>query len=442
MPPTDNLNFRKAVQAVLDMDEIMDAATDGNYSLNVGFQYPNQADYTDAGKETYNIKDPAKAKQYLAQSGYKGEPVVLLTNKDYHADVQLGAGDGRADEVDRHQRAAQGGGLADLGEHGAEAGHRLEFLLHRLGHPAVARRARHHPAHDRPESRATCRRTARTIPDLLGGMERHEQLRPIRRARQAAFARAQKIALEQVMEVPFGSLTKVQATRANVKGFVPVPHSAHVQRVVRQLAESQTWQHKHFAALLLSRLRLRRDAVPGRTVQMPARGRQLRVWPGGERQQPRPDDVGHDLHAQRRHEHLRNADDARRRATTPILELADSMTEAPDHLSYTFKLRQGVKFHNGKALTSADVLASFERYRKISLLRDALDAVASFETPDPQHVRHPHEAGAADLHPAAEFLQSADRRRSGRREGRSRRSSFAPSAPGRGNWTTSRRAHP
>jgi len=39
--------------------------------------------YTDAGKDTYNIKDPVKAKQYLAQSGYKGEPVVLLTDKDY-----------------------------------------------------------------------------------------------------------------------------------------------------------------------------------------------------------------------------------------------------------------------------------------------------------------------------------------------------------------------
>src|SRR5258707_10839365 len=30
-------------------------------------------------------------------------------------------------------------------------------------------------------------------------------------------------------------------------------------------------------------------------------------------------------------------------ANAPILELADSMTEAEDHLSYTFKLRQGVK---------------------------------------------------------------------------------------------------
>ena len=38
----------------------------------------------------------------------------------------------------------------------------------------------------------------------------------------------------------------------------------------------------------------------------------------------------------------------------PILELAAAMNEAPDHLTYTFKLRDGIKFHNGKAMTSAD----------------------------------------------------------------------------------------
>ncbi len=82
-PPTDNLDFRKAVQAALNMDEIMDAASDGNYKLNVGFQYPNQADYSDGGKDTYNLHNADLAKKYLAQSGYKGEPVILLTDKDY-----------------------------------------------------------------------------------------------------------------------------------------------------------------------------------------------------------------------------------------------------------------------------------------------------------------------------------------------------------------------
>ena len=46
---------------------------------------------------------------------------------------------------------------------------------------------------------------------------------------------------------------------------------------------------------------------------------------------------------------------------TPIPELAESMQEAPDGMSYTFKLRQGITFHNGKALTSADVAAALGR---------------------------------------------------------------------------------
>ena len=67
---------------------------------------------------------------------------------------------------------------------------------------------------------------------------------------------------------------------------------------------------------------------------------------------------------------------------SPILELADSMTESPDHLTYTFKLRQGVRFHNGKEMTSADVVASFDRYAKIGLYRSTLGNVDRWDAPD------------------------------------------------------------
>ncbi len=43
-----------------------------------------------------------------------------------------------------------------------------------------------------------------------------------------------------------------------------------------------------------------------------------------------------------------------------IPALAESYEAAPDATSYTFKLRQGVVFHNGKPLTAADVKYSFE----------------------------------------------------------------------------------
>ena len=43
--------------------------------------------------------------------------------------------------------------------------------------------------------------------------------------------------------------------------------------------------------------------------------------------------------------------------------LAESWTESPDGLVYTFKLRPGLRFHNGDPCTTADVKFSFERYR-------------------------------------------------------------------------------
>src|SRR3978361_281389 len=66
----------------------------------------------------------------------------------------------------------------------------------------------------------------------------------------------------------------------------------------------------------------------------------------------------------------------------PILELAEAMLEAPDHLTYTFKLRQGIHFHNGKPMTSADVVASFDRYAKVGNQRSTLDNVDHWDAPD------------------------------------------------------------
>src|SRR5260221_9849895 len=67
----------------------------------------------------------------------------------------------------------------------------------------------------------------------------------------------------------------------------------------------------------------------------------------------------------------------------PILELAEAMIEAPDHLTYTFKLRQGIHFHNGKPMTSADVVASFDRYAKVGNQRSTLHHVDHCDAPDP-----------------------------------------------------------
>jgi peptide/nickel transport system substrate-binding protein len=66
--------------------------------------------------------------------------------------------------------------------------------------------------------------------------------------------------------------------------------------------------------------------------------------------------------------------------------LAESWTESPDGKTYEFKLRPGLKFHNGDPVTTDDVKFSFERYRGASA-KVLQDHVAQIEIVDPLVVR-------------------------------------------------------
>ena len=68
-------------------------------------------------------------------------------------------------------------------------------------------------------------------------------------------------------------------------------------------------------------------------------------------------------------------------------DLAESWQPADDGLSYTFQLREGVTFHDGTPLTSADVAYTFERL--LALQRGVyrnVTAVTGVETPDERTV--------------------------------------------------------
>src|SRR2546425_1569425 len=66
--------------------------------------------------------------------------------------------------------------------------------------------------------------------------------------------------------------------------------------------------------------------------------------------------------------------------------LAESWKESPDGLAYEFKLRQGLKFHNGDPFTADDVKFSFNRY-KGAAAKLLHDRVKSVDVVDPLRVR-------------------------------------------------------
>ena len=69
-------------------------------------------------------------------------------------------------------------------------------------------------------------------------------------------------------------------------------------------------------------------------------------------------------------------------------QMVESWTESPDHRLWTFKLRKGLEFHDGKPVTSEDVVASLQRWGKRDSMGVALMTfVERIDTPAPDTFR-------------------------------------------------------
>lgn len=73
-----------------------------------------------------------------------------------------------------------------------------------------------------------------------------------------------------------------------------------------------------------------------------------------------------------------------------VPDLAESWTVAPDGMTYTFKIRSGVKFHDGSPLTSEDIKATYDRIidppAGVVSIRKAYYSDLMVEAPDPTTV--------------------------------------------------------
>ncbi len=218
LPPTDNVLVRQAILAAMNMEEIMEAATDGAFRLNPSFQFPGQAYYTDAGGNLYNQRNQARARELLQQAGYRGERVVLLANREYSymynaalvMSEQLKAVGINAELTVLDWPAALQMSTTTQGWNFFYTGWTSVFAqggaqsLRNLANPANV----HKPPNNQSDAVFMA-----AFNDITRGTTLDE--------RRAAFARAQARAFEQVMAIPLGVMPKVQAVRANVEGFQP-----------------------------------------------------------------------------------------------------------------------------------------------------------------------------------------------------------------------------
>lgn len=84
--PFTNKKLREAVNAALDLDEIMTvAAVDPDFfRVEPGLMFQEQKDwYVQDGFEKYNQKDTEQAKKLLQEAGYNGEEITILASKEF-----------------------------------------------------------------------------------------------------------------------------------------------------------------------------------------------------------------------------------------------------------------------------------------------------------------------------------------------------------------------
>src|SRR5207302_9734642 len=88
---------------------------------------------------------------------------------------------------------------------------------------------------------------------------------------------------------------------------------------------------------------------------------------------------------------LMRVDPADRTGTKLVGDLAESWTISADRRTYTFKVRKGVKFHDGSLMTSRDVKASYDHIifppaSVVSSRQATYGTVESVEAPTPDTV--------------------------------------------------------
>ena len=114
---------------------------------------------------------------------------------------------------------------------------------------------------------------------------------------------------------------------------------------------------------------------------------------------------------------LMRVDPTDRTGTKFVGDLAESWTVSADHRTYTFKVRKGVKFHDGSVMTARDVKASYDHIifpppGVVSSRQSTYGAVESVEAPNADTVvfrlKHPEASFMAQLASPWNYIYRAE----------------------------------
>ncbi|WP_306119094.1 MULTISPECIES: ABC transporter substrate-binding protein [unclassified Roseitalea] len=215
LPPTDNVDFRRAVLHAIDREEVMAIATEGFYDLNHGWQYPGRTYFAgDIGADIYEAPDLEKAREYLDRSGYDGQEFLILTDPNYgeHSRAAVVIAD-QVSDIGINAVVKQLDWatvlkirLTDEGWNGWTLMQGLEPFLGPYGIAAKM-------TGDQPHQRATHPEIDQAYDDLITGATVEE--------RQAAFAELQSLIYDLVPQIKIGDVGRMQAGSASLKGFKP-----------------------------------------------------------------------------------------------------------------------------------------------------------------------------------------------------------------------------
>ncbi len=214
-PVVGNVDFRRAIQAGLDHEEIMAIASEGLFDLDPSWVYRSSPYHSDAGKESFNRNDGKLAKELLKKSGYAGQPLIFMVDplKNNNQSAVVAQQQMRAMGINVELRVMDFPTVTAMSLRGDAPWHFWSHVLgiepyegpHTVTTTFVGERNRHRTGNDPEINRAY--QTVIGSPDFA--------------VRKAAFDAFQRRLADQALAIKLGNFGILQGIRANVQGFVP-----------------------------------------------------------------------------------------------------------------------------------------------------------------------------------------------------------------------------